>query len=1470
MTSIERNEEIFIESLKEISEANLNIIAKAVLMLNSDSNLLHFLEDSARSLRLEDLNLDLLEASLAFGITDPIGQLARWIYDRLKELSSWFAATVQAMIYPIKHSIDSIISYIVTIPERVGSIISSAISGLVSIAERTWSFLTIISDRIVSGFSALSSIVSQALSQVMSGIAKLGESLAAFAEHVKHLGAQVMGGIANIQNFIVGFIEWIKNLPQALYEIFKPAIDFLVSLGEAIKAFFSNPIDVISRYILVPLWEGFKFIGERIWDGLAWTGSQIISNLSALSQMISSFLNALWSGLSQAFVSFTDFVFSSLRALGEGLKDIFSRIMVFFISAITDISAQIHSALLILIQPVIETLYASMGISTVPYLTVTNFLSAMSISSALTIPFLVYPLLISVPIRALSFGIRGLAMGLKNLTLEKTISLKPLGIGVDLKLDFVKAIGATIYTFGEELGKYVDRFYEPVWFGLGFWFTRYMTSIITYFIRNYIPIEFPTVKEVEEAWLKSRVADTIPQELGRSYKDIQDGFIYYLKLKGYSDFLIDYQFADPLRLHTTVIDRFGITRIVPLGGVWKLPSISDIARMWVRDVLRPPQIDVETMIRNLTKIYEATGLYRDIGLLYTLLAFKYPPPEKLAAFYWRGIAGVLWLESTLEEPEWKQLFNITWKATPPFALNFIENRAKILNDMISTYMRWHDLFPAPWAPGFPTDKSIVVELMADLPTRIDLRWLTRWGIFQHLSDARIDVMADLKTIYSSFSHLTGEEVRSLKTTPEIKLDVRMLSRFLIATGLNPLLAPLVSVSHATAALSSELTLLRTGFIEALRRGFITLDTSEILMSGLIKINFLTGFIDPSTGSFNEITYPKPVFWLPAERRLLQLRAVLDRYNILLRLLLDRINRGIIYLAIFPEEGAEILALFHRYLSEHIGKLAKSITGVDWTPALDSEYMSIWIAYGSLLVPIGARTWIRRYISRYLGWIFYRVLYGWISFEDFSRIIDAIASIKVNEKEIKILTDIEVAFFKSLSNTLVDIIKKENIPSPSTLSTLAEYMVIDESLILDSLEKHKVPAEYWNLWKTYITVKPVKADYKSLIRTASRAYRHEAISEDELLRILQEALSYGFTQREIDILMRIIDLELKIERSKEWSPTLLTIITISELVPEALNLLELYPIKKEFREVIQKYAERKPLADEIRSLVSTYYRALRYAAFYGQTIPEELERKISIYMKKHGVTEEEKEIRSLTTQIEVLIDTWIRGEVLPSLSALVSMSEYIEISIDYIISILQRRRVEKTYAEYWLRYIYSKSLEREVNRVVSAFQSLYVRFTVPEELIITIKDLMSIGGWTPRELEIFDLELYLRKQYRVLTVLIPTLRQFLSDGAYLPRYEALLEDLFKVYGISIREYSKQLEYYKKLLKNRRLWRHFSFYRAQLTYAYQYGAITLDAAKEKLKKFLEIGLIDEDELNMILEAMELRRVGYISYRARRTSI
>ncbi|PNV81837.1 MAG: hypothetical protein C0179_00685, partial [Fervidicoccus sp.] len=123
---------------------------------------------------------------------------------------------------------------------------------------------------------------------------------------------------------------------------------------------------------------------------------------------------------------------------------------------------------------------------------------------------------------------------------------------------------------------------------------------------------------------------------------------------------------------------------------------------------------------------------------------------------------------------------------------------------------------------------------------------------------------------------------------------------------------------------------------------------------------------------------------------------------------------------------------------------------------------------------------------------------------------------------------------------------------------------------------------------------------------------------------------------------------------------------------------------------------------------------------------------------------------------------------------------------------------------------------------------------------------------------------LRRIYRTLTILIPSIRQFVIDAYYIPEWQKLLDDLLKARGIDVERYKQQVEYYRKLIRNRLVWRQVAWYRTRLMNAYAYGAIDRNTLVNKLQVLKNYGLSD-DEINIILDGMELEKA-YRSLRRR----
>ncbi|RLG76916.1 MAG: hypothetical protein DRO12_03560 [Thermoprotei archaeon] len=615
-------------------------------------------------------------------------------------------------------------------------------------------------------------------------------------------------------------------------------------------------------------------------------------------------------------------------------------------------------------------------------------------------------------------------------------------------------------------------------------------------------------------------------------------------------------------------------RIVPLSLLFEQPSISDVCTFMIRDIIADPNDFVKWMNK--------LGVYRDVALFYYLLHYRYPSPERLSEFVWRGIAGELWYPEAKVDENVLRVFGIapeSVSAKAPRELNF---QGKDLFSMLSTYMKWHDYARFPWNPGWPTDNSIIIDLLADIPGKIDLRWMSRWGIFDYWSAKGIGLKTSIEEITKNLLPPKGSvQARDVYQYFKKQLsaqapvfDVRQFARTLQATGLHPYWIPWISIAESINALTEERTLLRTGFMNLYEEGLLDLNGLNDLLAGFFSIKFITGYYDMESHDWTDVTVEVPVAFLPAESKLMELRSIFDRAVSLIR------------------------------------------------------------------------------------------------------------------------------------------------------------------------------------------------DYISVLRTGVREW---FISPSEAISKLQSFVALI---------------------NKQWFTN-----AVQKVTGKSLSLT----LDKAFSETLEKYFE---------------------------------------------------DVADLSTT---------KLEVIPTPSQVASFSEYINVPDDVIKEVLSVRRIPDKYKKLWVNYIRTRMISSEVNQLVSDIRRLYEYFTVPNQLLKEVKDLMSRGGWTSAELPIFDKDLEVRKLYRIMSYLIPTIRGAVGDAYYLPDEEKLIEEVVKARGIDTQKYKKQIDYYKRLAKNRKIYRRLSSFITELINDYASRVIEMNELKKELEGLKPYGIIDE-EINIIIKIAEYRRRRY----------
>jgi hypothetical protein len=434
--------------------------------------------------------------------------------------------------------------------------------------------------------------------------------------------------------------------------------------------------------------------------------------------------------------------------------------------------------------------------------------------------------------------------------------------------------------------------------------------------------------------------------------------------------------------------------------------------------------------------------------------------------------------------------------------------------------------------------------------------------------------------------------------------------------------------------------------------------------------------------------------------------------------------------------------------------------------------------------------------------------------------------------------------------------KEYSPTPSVIATLSEYLVVPKELVEKALTVRRIPEEWGKLWLQYITVRPVKPDYRAVLTTALRALRYGVISKEFWDKLLKEAGAYGFTPTEVSLLQLRAELELMIEEARLWRPSITTLVGIIEYVPEAIKLLEYYKVDPIFRPIIERYALVRPLADEVRALVNALYRARRYV-----TIPKELEDKVLSIVKELGVTDTELMIRDLVLELQLLADE--AREYVPTLTTLATMAEYLPGVRKYIKDVFEVRRVRGVWADMWTTYIYLRPVYDEVRRWAS------VMFDIAERLFIDIKQLepvfkvLSTYGWEELEIVITQKTVLAEQVRYSFNQIISTPRNLV----YMSRYTDKAADwaysraVKLIDALPIDENTKKLlkEMWKEYIMSYQAYPEIRSYMTELINAYAYGILDDTGLEQELNYLRKLG-VPELRLALVKRTAQLRRVRY----------
>ena len=1481
-------------------------------------------------------------------VVQAFDQLRQIVTEGFKTISEWFTKVIEG--------IQNIPDVITAVLQDVWNRITQA---LTDFGQRILEFGDTLKNVITQQFD----VVVNALTNVWNTLSDFGKMVADKFMQVGQILEKAMGHLEHLGVVITGFINQLPKLGETIIKGLQTVGETISKIPEVIGGFielFKDP-----RKMFTAVYDGLKWVWEQVVGGLKWFGETLWNAIKGLGE----WLTNIGKSFLEAFFKFGEELAGFAKNLFAPFFKKSSPESFIFLLTTADLAETAFQ----------ETLKESVGLAK----------ALWNLGSRLLYPYWSATII--------PFVIRGAVKAFGDVELE----LEPTFIGSKLGGGKIKIkISELADAFVKGLEQFVSAFATGIMFGIANNFMvnvqhLYVPRVVSYYdkvldqlIGELLKEEIDKgakismfVKPVTEnqliTYARRVIAFVKPEERAKAIEQSLATISAHLKLYGLPKWYIEYLTQHPETFSVPFIDRFGQPRKIFLSPIFELPTHSEMARMTQRDVL--PGVDV------MKRLGWIRGWNEDLTTLIYLLTFKYPSFEKLWQFYMRALSGMLWFRAPSIA---KQLFAReaeeigAGKPIDPLTIQEkLSSREAIeaLETAINIYFKWLEYSNFSWFTdktimyninvgervvrplgGWTADSWLMADVAADIPTKIDMRWMSRYGIFLYMADK----FREAGISYETPSPLVKALPKLLESSAGSKIEVELqwFSRLLQATGLHPAWVPIVTVAENIMVISDEMTLLRTGWLNLFKEGLVDLATVEKVLSGLFTVSYLVGYWDVDEKRWKTGYINLPVRWLPHERRLLEIRMAIDRVLDIYREFYKSIMHGIRMHVLEPKEAKEIVRSWFVLANKLFKDTMSAITGREVELVFDESYWNLMEVAYEKQREIESRVRTRYLMQRVAGWLLYRILYGYVKPEhvdlivsvfkkhaflskyeedflrevmknllgiasreyiptpytlatfaeymviseeiinkvfeelrvpkefrplyktyiqvrpikyDFKSLLStAVRALRygaITEEEWKNLldeakkygfTDIEISIINRRASLEVAIdrakeLLKERIPSPSTLAVLAEYITIPMELVEKALREYRVAEEWIPYWKYYIIAKPVKSDFKSLLSTARRALRYGVITEEEWKKLLDLAKEFGFTDIEITILSRIADLELLIEKSKERIPSPSTLATLAEYIVIPKEMIEKalieYRVAEEWRSYWLRYIQVKPLKSDYRSLIYTAIRAYKYAVIDKRRLDQILERAL-----KFGFTRTEIDIIRERAELEQAIEVAreLQREYIPSLGTLASMAEYIEIPTDIVKKVIEARRVPDEFAQLWLKYVQVRTIASEVNAVATTFRMIYERFTVPEEISRKVYGLLLEGGFTKKELEIYRFNLELRKAYRIMMLMIPTLRAFVIDALYLGEWKVLLNDLLRTYGIDVVKYRKQVEYYEKLIVSRKVNRRISWYITRLMRAYTAGILSKEQVRQRLERLKQFGL-DDREIELILDGMELEK-------------
>ena len=1195
---------------------------------------------------------------------------------------------------------------------------------------------------------------------------------------------------------------------------------------------FQPLLGAFSAYVV----PAFNTIAGAILEGLKALVSAGQTTLQTIIEGVSAGVRSLFESISTGLASATQALFEALEKALGGLATVIEQ---FFRKDVESIRNTTKTAVFQIFEFSgslgLPEILKAFGLGTPEFLKMDVIQEKLVMWHLTGMAMITVPLWAQLPVRALRKALHALGNALMEHGLPLSVLLRPFGIGIQTTFDIGKALGAGLSHLSGELKEFLDHILRAYAYGVGIWTMQPISKLVNFHLRNIAPMEMPPL---------DRMVEAVRRSMPHMFTENKELFETRLKLarlytaiQGFPDDVVDMVFKreDEAGASIKVRDRFEVERTIPLSLMYALPSHSEVARMVIRDVIIDPDA--------IRKLFAATGLNKDLAAMFYYLHFRYPPPERLWTFYTRGISGLLWATITdadrrvLDKEKVAAGLPEGHKIEEPKNLNF---QAATLDDIIKTYMKWHDFARFSWKSGWPSDNLIVIDTLADIPTKIDQRWMVRFGLYELMSEKGVT--------RASPSEDFIKKVVEGSPASQIQLDLTNFCRTLQATGLHPHYVPITAVAEVINTIADERTLVRTGVINLYKEGFFDTASVHRMLTGVLSTSFKVSYFDPEQRKWSDGWINVPLRYLDMEARLIGLRAIMDRALDILREIQRDVLTGYQEFIIetyeeFKERFSKVIENVNSVYSADFERIAGQRPPEELTLKFIEEYYKPLVGSLDIWRDVWTVRRIRMWTQRWLGWLMFRIAQGVSKREEVVKLVEFMArSAKLPENERKYIEEV-MKFMFELS-------LREYIPTPMQLATLAEYVKIEAATVQRALEQRLVPEEWRPVWTKFIEVRPIADDVRATISAYVRLLRavkkEERIPESVRNAVKSAMAMIGFTDQEMKLFQLRVEIEELIAGLRESVPTPSQLATLAEYVriPDAMiqKALEERSIAPDWRPFWAQYISIRPLVDDVRNLISSYLRALRMT-----DEAKAFESVVKTYAARIGFGDEEMKILDARIQLEEL--AFSARQYVPTPQQLATIVEVLPGARALFPEVVKRYRISPTWQAVWAQYIDIRPLVDDMKRFLSRAEQLYIRFMMKrddfEKLIAGVLDRL---GYTKDERDFLMRTVELERWRNAWTELIGSVERLVSLSEYSPRASryalAKMREMIDALPLPDADKNELKAMWEEYIKNRPVKSEAKLYITQLSNLYAEGLISDADFEKELNAMKEWGFSDNE--------------------------